>query len=163
MQLGGLYDLVNAFSQGARTHHVVGSGSCSALIKLLPNNKDIFISQVTWDDYSSMLRVYKLYDLQLVNNSNSGKIIKWCTWSIVILKMTMLLLMFQLFMLLHNSTVFLLILEDFTAEMTSTCLAVDWYWKTVYRNQHLLFLLLLILYYFIVKKENFFEILSKRQ
>ena len=89
MQLGGLYDLVNAFSQGARTHHVVGSGSCSALIKLLPNNKDIFISQVTWNDYSSMLRMYKLYDLQLVNNSNSGKIIKWCTRSIVILKMTM--------------------------------------------------------------------------
>ncbi|XP_046840907.1 putative phospholipase B-like 2 [Xenia sp. Carnegie-2017] len=72
MQLGGLYDLVSAFSQGARTHHVVGSGSCSALIKLLPNNRDIFISQVTWSDYSSMLRVYKLYDLQLVNNSNSA-------------------------------------------------------------------------------------------
>lgn len=79
MQIGlgvGLSDLKEALLN--RTHHVVDSGSCSALIKLLPNNMDILISHVTWANYWSMLRVYKLYDLQLVNNSNSGKINKWC-------------------------------------------------------------------------------------
>ncbi|CAH3157788.1 unnamed protein product [Porites lobata] len=40
-------------------HHMIGSGHCSALIKLLPGNKDLFISHVTWDSYSGMLRVFK--------------------------------------------------------------------------------------------------------
>ena len=73
MQLGGLSDLEQALMNRTSKHHVVGEGSCSALIKLLPNNKELFISQDTWDSYSSMLRVYKLYELQLVNNSNPSK------------------------------------------------------------------------------------------
>ena len=72
MQLGGLDDLEKALNNSAVKHHVVGQGSCSALIKLLPDNKDLFISQVTWNSYSSMLRIYKLYELQLVNSSNPG-------------------------------------------------------------------------------------------
>ena len=73
MQLGGLSDLEQALNHTSTKHHPVGQGSCSALIKLLPNNKELFISQDTWSEYSSMLRVYKLYELQLTNNTNPGK------------------------------------------------------------------------------------------
>ena len=41
---------------------VTGSGSCSAMVKLFPGNKDLGISQVTWNDYNSMLRIFKLYN-----------------------------------------------------------------------------------------------------
>ena len=54
-------------------HHVIGSGSCSALIKLLPGNKDLFISQVTWNSYSGMLRVFKLYDIPVSVSGDKGK------------------------------------------------------------------------------------------
>lgn len=62
LQIGGdLEDLEQAL--GKKTHKkVVGSGSCSALVKLFPGNKDLAISQVTWNDYNSMLRVYKNYN-----------------------------------------------------------------------------------------------------
>ncbi|XP_042895278.1 putative phospholipase B-like 2 [Parasteatoda tepidariorum] len=40
-----------------------GSGSCSALIKILPK-KDIFFSHVTWTNYNSMLRILKKYSFQ---------------------------------------------------------------------------------------------------
>ncbi|KAM7451985.1 putative phospholipase B-like 2 [Porites harrisoni] len=56
-------------------HHVIGSGSCSALIKLLPGNKDLFISQVTWNSYSGMLRVFKLYDIPVSVSGDKGDII----------------------------------------------------------------------------------------
>jgi hypothetical protein len=35
---------------------------CSALVKLLPDHSELFISQVTWSSFNSMLRTYKLYD-----------------------------------------------------------------------------------------------------
>ena len=54
-------------------HHVIGSGSCSALIKLLLGNKDLFISQVTWNSYSGMLRVFKLYDIPVSVSGDKGK------------------------------------------------------------------------------------------
>ena len=54
-------------------HHMIGSGSCSALIKLLPGNKDLFISQVTWNSYSGMLRVFKLYDIPVSVSGDKGK------------------------------------------------------------------------------------------
>ena len=50
-----------------------GSGSCSALIKLLPGNKDLYISQVTWNSYSSMLRIFKLYDIPLTVAGSKGE------------------------------------------------------------------------------------------
>ena len=40
---------------------VLGSGSCSALIKLLPGNEDLLVSQDTWNNYQSMLRIIKRY------------------------------------------------------------------------------------------------------
>ena len=42
---------------------IFGSGSCSALVKLLPGNKDMLISHDTWGPYNSMLRLFKFYNL----------------------------------------------------------------------------------------------------
>jgi len=43
--------------------HVTGSGSCSALIKLLPGNSDLYAAHDTWNGYQAMLRVLKRFDL----------------------------------------------------------------------------------------------------
>ena len=40
---------------------VLGSGSCSALIKVLPDNADLYAAHDTWNSYQSMLRVLKKY------------------------------------------------------------------------------------------------------
>ena len=62
MQLAGdLEDLQEAFSEGAG--RVQGSGSCSAFVKLGPLNSDLFFTHDTWDDYHSMLRIFKCYDM----------------------------------------------------------------------------------------------------
>lgn len=37
------------------------AGSCSALIKVLENNEDIYISHVTWSEFNTMLRFLKRY------------------------------------------------------------------------------------------------------
>ncbi|XP_015925352.1 putative phospholipase B-like 2 [Parasteatoda tepidariorum] len=51
---------------------VLGSGHCSGLIKVLPNNKDILFSQVTWSTYTSMLRILKKYSLKLHTSLADG-------------------------------------------------------------------------------------------
>ena len=72
MQLEGRDDLAEALVNHTVRRHDVGQGSCSALIKVLPKNEELLISQASWFFYSTMLRIYKLYELQLVNNSNPG-------------------------------------------------------------------------------------------
>uniref|UniRef100_A0A8C5GIB8 Phospholipase B-like n=2 Tax=Gouania willdenowi TaxID=441366 RepID=A0A8C5GIB8_GOUWI len=60
-QLGGdLEDLESALNKSSQTR-ALGSGSCSALIKLLPNNKELLVSHDTWNTYQSMLRIMKKY------------------------------------------------------------------------------------------------------
>ncbi|XP_040928403.1 putative phospholipase B-like 2 isoform X2 [Betta splendens] len=60
-QLGGdLEDLESALNKSSDIRPL-GSGSCSALIKLLPNNKDLLVSHDTWNTYQSMLRIIKKY------------------------------------------------------------------------------------------------------
>ncbi|XP_075686392.1 putative phospholipase B-like 2 isoform X2 [Rhinoderma darwinii] len=74
-QLGGdLEDLEAALnkSDGAKE---LGSGSCSALIKLLPGNKDLLVSHVTWNTYQSMLRITKKYTLPFRANPNGGSVV----------------------------------------------------------------------------------------
>ncbi|MEE6514539.1 hypothetical protein FKM82_022759 [Ascaphus truei] len=62
-QLGGdLEDLEAALNKSDHTKDL-GSGSCSALIKLLPGNKDLLVSHDTWNTYQSMLRIIKKYTL----------------------------------------------------------------------------------------------------
>lgn len=61
-QLGGdLEDLESALNKSSQTRPL-GSGSCSALIKLLPNNKELLVSHDTWNTYQSMLRIMKKYN-----------------------------------------------------------------------------------------------------
>ncbi|KAH0625443.1 hypothetical protein JD844_014960 [Phrynosoma platyrhinos] len=60
-QLGGdLEDLESAFNKSGN----LGSGSCSAFIKLLPGNRDLLVSHDTWNNYQSMLRILKKYNNQ---------------------------------------------------------------------------------------------------
>ncbi|XP_058249348.1 putative phospholipase B-like 2 [Hemibagrus wyckioides] len=60
-QMGGdLEDLEAALNKSSQSH-TVGSGSCSALIKLLPGNKELLVSHDTWNNYQSMLRIMKKY------------------------------------------------------------------------------------------------------
>jgi len=42
------------------SHH----GHCSAMVRVAPENKDIFMGHTTWDDYSKMTRIFKYYDLK---------------------------------------------------------------------------------------------------
>ena len=65
---GDLEDLETAlgathFDVGSRVRGI-GSGSCSALVKLLPGYKELFVSHDTWGDYNQMLRIFKRYDLK---------------------------------------------------------------------------------------------------
>ncbi|OQR76026.1 putative phospholipase B 2-like [Tropilaelaps mercedesae] len=59
---GDLEDLEKAL-QSPKKLRVEGGGHCSALVKLLSNNTDLFVSHVTWSDYSTMLRILKKYTL----------------------------------------------------------------------------------------------------
>ncbi|XP_049619775.1 putative phospholipase B-like 2 [Syngnathus scovelli] len=71
-QMGGdLEDLESALNKSSLTQPL-GSGSCSALIKLLPNNKDLLVSHDTWSTYQSMLRIMKKYSFAFkVSPSNN--------------------------------------------------------------------------------------------
>ncbi|XP_064612356.1 putative phospholipase B-like 2 [Liolophura sinensis] len=61
-QIGGdLEDLESALNKEDRDR-VHGSGSCSALIKLLPDNADLYVSHDTWSGFETMLRILKKYD-----------------------------------------------------------------------------------------------------
>lgn len=62
---GDLEDLEQALDvegEFANRTHVMGSGSCSALIKILPKNEDLYVAHDTWNSYQSMLRILKKYN-----------------------------------------------------------------------------------------------------
>ncbi|XP_068679671.1 putative phospholipase B-like 2 [Montipora foliosa] len=75
MQADGDLEALSAALGKKDIHHVPGTGSCSALIKLLPGNKDLYISQVTWDSYQELLRVFKLIDVPFSLSGNKENII----------------------------------------------------------------------------------------
>ncbi|NXO99249.1 PLBLB protein, partial [Certhia brachydactyla] len=63
LQLGGdLEDLESALNRSA-PQRVLGSGSCSALVKLLPGQRDLLVAHDTWTSYQAMLRIIKKYTL----------------------------------------------------------------------------------------------------
>ncbi|XP_021113059.1 putative phospholipase B-like 2 isoform X5 [Heterocephalus glaber] len=59
---GDLMDLELALNK-TKTRATLGSGSCSALIKLLPGQRDLLVAHNTWNAYQYMLRVLKKYQL----------------------------------------------------------------------------------------------------
>lgn len=59
LQLNG--DISELFASFSKVSNPFMAGSCSALIKLLPNNSDLLTSHVTWTVYESMLRILKHY------------------------------------------------------------------------------------------------------
>ncbi|XP_013380031.1 putative phospholipase B-like 2 isoform X2 [Lingula anatina] len=58
---GDIEDLEEALHKPDKSR-ALGSGSCSALVKLLPGNKDLYVSHDTWSSFQSMLRILKKYD-----------------------------------------------------------------------------------------------------
>jgi hypothetical protein len=70
-QVGGdLEDLTELFPSESKPLNLsdplsLGSGHCSALLRLLPDFSDLYVSQDTWNDLPSMLKVLKRYNFQL--------------------------------------------------------------------------------------------------
>ncbi len=52
-----------------------GGAHCSALIKLLPDNKDLFVSHDTWEEFSGMLKIIKKYNFGFRTTATSSKFI----------------------------------------------------------------------------------------
>ena len=80
MQVAGDLDGLEQALGRKNPSEMFGSGSCSALLKLLPGNKDLLISHDTWGSYNSMLRLFKFYNLPFhrqqgtgMNRRNSGE------------------------------------------------------------------------------------------
>lgn len=74
-QVGGdLEDLESALGKAEKSR-VFGSGSCSALIKMFPGNKDMYVSHDTWNTYQSMLRILKKYEMAYMVHDGIGKVI----------------------------------------------------------------------------------------
>ncbi|KAM4809194.1 putative phospholipase B-like 2 [Rhinophrynus dorsalis] len=71
-QLGGDLEDLEAALNKTYSERPLGSGSCSALIKLLPGNKDLLVSHDTWNAYQSMLRIIKKYTLPFRVAQNGG-------------------------------------------------------------------------------------------
>lgn len=61
---GDLSDLETKFNRtNARKNNPTGSGSCSAIVKLAPGNRDVYFAHATWTHYNSMNRILKKYRL----------------------------------------------------------------------------------------------------
>ena len=69
---GDLEDLESALQKEDKVK-IVGSGSCSALIKLLPGNRDLYVSQDSWNGFNTMLRILKKYDFQFHQTGDTSK------------------------------------------------------------------------------------------
>ncbi|XP_076434950.1 putative phospholipase B-like 2 [Babylonia areolata] len=73
-QMGGDLDDLETVLGDSDLHRPLGSGSCSALVKLLPGNKDLYVSQDTWDDFQGMLRILKVYDFPWKMSADKSEI-----------------------------------------------------------------------------------------
>lgn len=69
---GDLEDLEPALNKTS-TDPSLGSGSCSALIKLLPGARDLLVAHNTWNSYQNMLRIIKKYRLQFREGPQGGR------------------------------------------------------------------------------------------
>lgn len=71
MVLSGDYPDINSAIQNKLNEE----DHCSALIKLLPNNSDLIVSQDTWTSFNSMIRIWKIYDFPWKMNKDSKEIV----------------------------------------------------------------------------------------
>ncbi|XP_047512871.1 putative phospholipase B-like 2 [Pieris napi] len=72
--LGDLDDLAFALTIPKNTPESLLFGEhCSGLVKLLPDNAELFTSHVTWNSYQSMLRFQKMYVLSYRTSPNNAK------------------------------------------------------------------------------------------
>lgn len=69
---GDMEDIPAALGFQKFKREPIGSGSCSALIKLLPGNQDLYVAQDTWTSYQDMIRVLKKYDFGY-HTTSTGK------------------------------------------------------------------------------------------
>ncbi|XP_063216557.1 putative phospholipase B-like 2 [Bacillus rossius redtenbacheri] len=80
---GDLEDLLDAVDPASwleepaavRGGRVPGAGSCSALVKILPDGSDLFVAHDTWSSLQSMLRVLKKYDFGYRAVNGSGEVV----------------------------------------------------------------------------------------
>lgn len=82
LQLGGdLEDLESALNRSS-PERVLGSGSCSALVKLLPGHRDLLVAHDTWSSYQGMLRIIKKYTLPFrTSASGAWAGLAWGGWA----------------------------------------------------------------------------------
>lgn len=74
--LGGLYGLtqeqLTSIPKLARSANKKRTDHCSALVRLLPDNSDVFVSHTTWSGFESMSRSMKRYDMRMPDASGVG-------------------------------------------------------------------------------------------
>lgn len=70
--MGDIEDLEVVLKKNVKKR-VFGSGSCSALVKVLPNMKDLYFAQDTWSSYNTMLRILKKYSLKFHTSMGKGR------------------------------------------------------------------------------------------
>ncbi|KAG8181375.1 hypothetical protein JTE90_008843 [Oedothorax gibbosus] len=68
--MGDLEDLEQVLHK--KVQKVFGSGSCSALVKVLPDNQDIYFAQDAWAPFNTMLRILKKYSLKFHTSMQAG-------------------------------------------------------------------------------------------
>jgi hypothetical protein len=69
---GDMEDLATVFGvENELENAFFENGHCSALLRLLEDNSDVYIGQSTWSSLNSMLRVYKLYDFPFTLDGTS--------------------------------------------------------------------------------------------
>ncbi len=66
---GDLEDLESALKKDGKKPFA-GAGHCSALIKLLPGNRDLYVAHDTWNTYQGMLRIIKKYEFPFKTAEN---------------------------------------------------------------------------------------------
>lgn len=72
---GDMEDLFDPLGLQGFKRKPIGSGSCSALIKLLPGNQDLYVAHDTWTSYQDMIRTLKRYEFNFHVTSSAAGIV----------------------------------------------------------------------------------------
>jgi hypothetical protein len=55
-------------------------GHCSSLVRLSPNNRDLFVGHTTWNDYAKMTRIFKYYNFNLPESLAASKMMGFSSY-----------------------------------------------------------------------------------